>query len=195
MKLTRWAAAFALAMGAVSGSAMAVEQGGFFAADLGMPSYGIGGSQPTAIRIGGGANFVTLLDGTMTIGVEGDYINFGEAKYTFFNQVTKLKTTGIMVAGLVNWDIPHVKGLGVVGRVGFLRSNSTYTSVNTLNPAAGISYSSTSTGLYYGAGVRYTINRSLDVRAMYEQFGSPAGAPNGVSYGLDMLSAGIVVKF
>lgn len=166
---------------------MAAQTGGFIDADLGLPTYGGFGNQPVAIRAGGGYNIVTLVDDTLSIGVEGDLVNFGEAKTTVFGTTTKVKTWGVQVGAVVGWDIPHVKGLGVIGRVGMMRANSTVT-VNAF------SVGSTSNNTFYGAGIKYTVAKGLDVRAMYENFGSPA-SNGGLSYGLEMVSAGVQYNF
>lgn len=185
--MKKLATAFALALGVVSGSALAAEKGGFANVDLGFPTYGVGGSQPVAIRAGGGANFVTLIDDTLSIGVEGDLVNFGEAKSTTPGQTIKVKTWGVQVGAVVGWDIPHVKGLGVIGRLGIMRSNSTVTQ-------NGIAIGSNSNNAFYGAGVKYSVAKNIDVRAMYENFGSPA-SNGGLAYSLDMYSAGVVFRF
>ncbi len=192
MKMKRLATAFALALGVVSGGAMAAETGGFANIDLGLPTYGLGGNQPVAVRAGGGANFVTLIDDTLSIGVEGDLVNFGEASYAVFGSSTKVKTWGIQVGAVVGWDIPHVKGLGVIGRAGIMHSTSTVT-----NNVGGFqtSFGSTANNLYYGAGIKYSVAKNIDVRAMYENFGSPAATGTGINYSLEMYSAGVVFRF
>ncbi len=188
MKMRNLATAFALALGVVSGGAMAAEKGGFVVADLGLPTFGLGGTQPIAIRAGGGFNFVTLVDDTLSIGIEGDLVNFGEASTTIAGQSVKAKTWGVQVGGVVGWDIPHVKGLGVIGRLGMLRANSTVS-------VAGFSFGSSTNNTFWGAGVKYTVVKNLDVRVMYEDFGSPASTANGGSYSLNMYSAGVQYNF
>lgn len=192
MKMRKLAPAFALALGVVSGGAMAAEKGGFATVDLGLPTFGLGGTQPIAIRAGGGANFVTLVDDTLSIGVEGNLINFGEASATVLGQSVKVKTWGVQVAGVVGWDIPHVKGLGLIGRVGVMRANST---VTVSQPGFSTSFGSTSNNTFYGVGVKYSVAKNIDVRAMYEDYGSPAATAQGTSYSLTMLSAGAVFRF
>ncbi len=162
--------------------------GAFVTGGLGLSSYGAGGNQPFAIRVGGGYNFIKVLDGTLTIGAEGSIADFGKATWnTWFNSFS-LHTRGLMVGGVVTWDVPHVEGLGVVGRVGFMNASTTYT-VN------GFSYSGSTTNPYFGAGAQYAFSKQLAVRAMYEDFGSAVTVTPGVSTNLTMLSANVVFNF
>jgi hypothetical protein len=176
---TRLAAILLLSI--VSGAAMA-GQGAYALADLGISSYGGGYSAPAGIRIGGGYNFIEPIK-NLTVGAEGAYGYFGSAS----NLNNTVKTSGLMVSGVVNYAIPNVNSLGVIGQVGIMMANTTYS-------VGGLSYNGSSSGVFFGVGMQYDINKQIAVRAMYEDFGS-AVMMNGRSAGLTRLSAGAVLKF
>jgi len=185
--------AAALFLGVVSSAAMA-EQGAYALADLGVSSYGGGYSAPLGIRIGGGYNFIEPVK-NLTIGAEGAFGYFGEATSTIFNVTTKVKTQGVMVSGVVNYAIPNVSALSVVGKLGFMIANTSYSYTNVTFPAASYSGSGSSSGLFFGVGMQYDINKNIGIRAMYEDFGSAANTSATASAGLTRLSAGAVFKF
>ncbi len=182
---------------ACSGSAMAVGVGGFAFADLGQSSYS-GGQNPVAVRLGGGYNFTEIKNAGVTIGAEGAFAFFGKSSYAIPYSTITTRTNGLMANAVVDWQIPHVRGLSVVGKVGVLHA-MTSASIVSVNPftgaASGFSTSGTSNGLFYGAGVRYDFNDHLAVRGMYEDFGSSVTGTTGATTGLSMFSAGVIYSF
>lgn len=182
---------------ASSASAMAAGVGGFAFADLGQSSYS-GAQNPVAVRLGGGYNFTEIKNAGVTIGAEGAFALFGKSSYSLIGQTYTTKTNGLMANAVVDWQIPHVRGLSVVGKLGVLHAmtSASFVSVNPFTgQASGISTSGTSNGLFFGAGVRYDFNDHLGVRAMYEDFGSAVTGTTGATYGLTMLSAGVIYSF
>lgn len=170
-----------LLMGMAS-SAMA-ETGAYVAADVGPASYGYGSSSPIAVRVGGGYNFMKLLDDQLTVGAEGNLENFGSVSYLF----TTVKTTGLMVAGVATYKIPGVDRLSAFGKVGMMHASTDYT-------APGISVTYTSNNPFIGIGARYDFNDQLAVRAQYEDFGNAVSV--GVSSSsLSQISAGVIYSF
>ena len=191
----------ALLLVVASNVAIAAEQRPYAFATLGKSSYDGSSDSPIAIRVGGGYNFVELRG--VKIGAEGAYIDFGSAKSSssvpFTTMNASVKTTGLMANAVASYALPNVKGLSLMGKLGMLRASSSG-SVNTsttffgTTTTASSSFSGTSTGVFFGFGVRYSITSELDVIGTYEDYGT-AVSNNGVSKGLTMISAGAAYKF
>ena len=195
--------AVALFMGVISTAASAAENHAYVFASLGQASYDGPSQSAVALRVGGGYNFVEIKG--VTIGAEGAYVDFGSVSNSysvgFATATADVKTTGLMANAIATYDIPKVRGLGVFGKLGMLHANSSatvsvssYTLFGTTYPGSSASYSATSTGTFFGVGVKYSFNKEMEVRGQYEDFGS-AVSVNGASTGLTMLSACFVYKF
>jgi hypothetical protein len=174
MKMTKLATALALVIGVASGSAMA-DEGGYVVADLGPSSYGFGNS-PIGFDIGGGYNFLQLLDDQMTIGAEGTYADFGSSTVTNIFGTVSVKTTGVMADGVVYWKIPHATGLEVYGKVGFMHA-----SIST--PSFGGTVSTTNNNTFFGVGVKYSFDKNWAVRAQYADYGSTVSGLTAITVG------------
>lgn len=176
-----------LLLAAASNLAFA-QTGGYIFATAGMPSYSGASSQPdVALRFGGGANFIELMNKQMTIGAEGAYVDFGSAGYYSGFLASSAKATGIMAAGVVTWNIPNIP-LSVIGKVGMLHAKTDWSGWYG-------GYSGTTNGMFIGAGVRYVISKQIDVFAMYEDFGNAVSVPYGATTGLSMVSGGVHFRF
>lgn len=193
----------ALVMGVVSCAAAAEENRAYVFASIGQSSYDGPSQSAVSLRVGGGYNIVEIKG--VTIGAEGAYVDFGSVSNSysvgFATATSDVKTTGLMANAIATYDIPKVHGLGVFGKLGMLRASSSatvsvssYTLFGTTYPGYSTSYSATSTGTFFGVGVKYAFNKDMEVRGQYEDFGS-AVSVNGASSGLTMLSACIVYKF
>lgn len=195
--------AVALLLGVVSNAALANDvQRPYAFATLGQASYDGASNSPIAIRIGGGYN-ITEVKG-LTIGVEGAYADFGKATSSTSTAVSSstfsVKTTGLMVNGVVSYALPNVKGVSILGKLGVLRASSSGNAVTSVTTFFGTtttatSFSGTSTGTFFGFGVKYDITRDLEVRATYEDYGSASNGSNGTSSNLSLISAGVAFKF
>ncbi len=191
MKVTAKLAA-AVLLAAASGTALAAE-GAFVSADVGPASYSAGGSSPIAVRVGGGYNFVEIPNANLTIGAEGAVADFGSATGGIFNTTFSYKTQGVMANGRVTWEIPNAKGLGIFGKVGviYARTDSTV-----FIPGFGfISGTSSTSNLFFGAGVKYDFTKNWGVHAQYEDFGGSISAANGATSNLTLFSAGATYSF
>lgn len=173
----------------VSGTTLAAE-GVYAFADVGQSSYGGISQTSMGVRVGGGYNFIEPIKG-MTIGAEGAYADFGSASgFTIIGgglTAAKVHTKGFLAAGVVNWQIPNVTGLEVFAKVGMMNAKTDAT-------LGGFPYSTTSSGSFIGAGVKYDFNPHLAVRAQYEDFGN-AVTYSVYSNSLTRLSAGVVYSF
>ncbi len=183
--------AVALLLAGASGVASA-DEGAFVFGDIGPASYS-SGSSPIAVRVGGGYNFLDIKDTGLTIGAEGALADFGSTSGGFLNTGFSYHTQGLMANGLVTWQIPHVQGLGIFGKVGVLYAQTKST---VFLPGFGfVSGTNTSSGVFIGAGVKYDFTKNWGVHAQYEDFGSPVSAANGTSSSLTMFSAGVTYSF
>lgn len=194
--------AVALLLGVVSNAALANDvQRPYAFATLGQASYDGASNSPIAIRIGGGYNFTEVKG--LTIGVEGAYADFGTAKSSvaipFSTTSVSVKTTGLMANGIVSYALPTIKGLSIIGKLGVLRASSSGNATTTTTlfgtTTTTTSFSGTSTGTFFGFGVKYDITRDLEVRATYEDYGSASSNSNGTSSNLSLISAGVAFKF
>jgi opacity protein-like surface antigen len=172
----------AISLMSMTSSAMAAT-GAYVAADVGPASYGYGSSNPVSIRLGGGYNFMKLMNDQLTIGAEANLENFGSSSYLN----TTVKTTGLMVAGVATYKLPGVDRLSAFGKVGMMHASTDYTQ-------PGISVTSTSNNPFIGIGAKYDINDQVAVRAQYEDFGN-AVSVQGASSSLTELSAGVIYSF
>jgi len=172
----------AISLMSMASSAMAAT-GAYVSADAGPASYGYGSSNPIAIRLGGGYNFLKLMDNQLTIGAEGNLENFGSSSLGN----TTVKTTGLIAAGVATYKIPGVERLSAFGKVGMMHASTDYS-------APGISVTSTSNNPFIGIGAKYDLNDQIAVRAQYEDFGNAVSIP-GASSSLSELSAGVTYSF
>jgi opacity protein-like surface antigen len=118
----------------------------------------------------------------------------------------KMKATGWAVAGTVT--IPMGAGLSLLGKVGSVRaefdeSDTTYcdscTPVGDWVLRDAYRISTTKGGLTYGLGLQYDFNKTVAIRAQYENFGKydlyhPYDGST-LKINLSQISAGFVLKF
>ncbi len=190
MKIKKLVTAAALAMGLVSGSAMA-DKGGFVYADLGQVSYGYIFGSAIAERVGGGANFVDFLNGTLSVGAEGALANFGTSNGFALLGQESVRAWAVMAGGRVTWKIPHVEGLGIFGRLGIIRATSTFQDFQ------GFRHKSTNNDIYKAIGVQYAFNKMWSIHATYEDLGSVVGSgiPAVGTFGMTMNAVGVDLNF
>ncbi|MGH8692495.1 MAG: outer membrane beta-barrel protein [Burkholderiales bacterium] len=136
----------------------------------------------TAFKVFGGYMF------NQHFGVEGAYVNLGEASYsgTFFGlPVTggTVEVTGLNVAALGSY--PVTPEFSVFGKIGLFVWES-----NASDTTGGLPFSNTADGtdLSFGIGVGYSFTRNLGVRAEWERFKLD-------NVDADLLSIGLVYKF
>lgn len=100
------------------------------------------------------------------------------------NQEVTVDTSGSRLMGLAS--IPVSKSFAFIGKLGVSRTNS-----NVISPgAASPNYTAISTSLAFGAGVKYTIDRYLSLRAQYEYL-SKIGDDTAGTDSLSLLTVGI----
>lgn len=167
----------AATMAAVSGAALAADSGFYGAVDIGQSkakkfcdTEGVAGltitscdDKDTAYRIGVGYQF------NQNFGLEASYIDFGnvDASGTYLGAPLTADAEADAFQLAVTGTMPINESFAVIGKLGIAR-----TSVDVSGALAGIpvSVSDDSTGLTYGIGVKYNINKAMAIRAQYENF-------------------------
>lgn len=190
----------AATMATVSGAALAADSGFYGAVDIGQskakdvctPEAGatITGcdDKDTAYRIGVGYQF------NQNFGLEANYVDFG----TFDVSATVL---GVPVTADADADafqlsatgtLPINESFAIIGKLGMAR-----TSVDASASAPGVTVtaSDNSTELTYGIGVKYNINKTMAVRAQYEDFGKVGDDATTGKSKLTLLSVGLTFGF
>lgn len=193
----------ALWMAGAAGMAHAQENDtrGFYAfADVGQSSYAWsagGGHTSTALRVGGGYNFIEV--NGLTIGAEGALVDYGSSSSSspdaFGGTTTgSMQSQGLLANAVADYSIPTVKGLGIFGKVG-MAYITTNTSISSTTTGVSISGSDSVMNPFFGIGVRYDVNQHWAVRVQYEDFGSVTSSSSPLQLNLTLFSVGGVYKF
>lgn len=119
----------------------------------------------TAYRLGLGYQF------NENFGLEANYVDFGNAggSGTYLGVPFTVNTDADAFQLAVTGALPLNESFALTGKIGAARINAD-TSVSALGIPLG-SVSDNSTELTYGIGVRYNINKTMAIRAQYEDFG------------------------
>lgn len=190
----------AATMATVSGAALAADNGFYGAVDIGQskakdactPPAGVTvtscSDTDTAYRLGLGYQF------NQNFGLEANYVDFGntnaagtvlgvpfasDASVTAF----QLSATG---------SLPLNESFAVIGKIG-----AAHASVDASATALGVTAatSANSTELTYGIGVRYNINKTMAIRAQYEDFGTVGDPATTGDSKLTLISIGMTFSF
>lgn len=183
MKRMTTIVAITLLYGIALPSAMA--EGFYGAFDLGQTNVsdtcngGFAGScnnTSTALRVGGGYQFVPMWS------AEVSYGNYGKASTG--GAAGDWETSGLQASGIGTF--PVWEDLSVIGKVGIARTDFKLTAS---------SRSSTTTSLAVGVGAQYAFSKDIAFRAQYENLGTVGDANTTGTTKLTLLSAGVIFRF
>lgn len=176
----------AATMATVSDAALAADSGFYGAFDIGQSkakdvctaAAGLAcDDKDTAYRLGAGYQF------NQNFGLEANYVDFGNSNIAgvvnFSSDALQLSATGTLPLG---------DAFAVIGKLGVAR-----TSVDA--SVLGLTASDDSTDLTYGIGVRYNINKTMAIRAQYEDFGKVGNNATTGESKLTLLSIGMTFGF
>ncbi len=201
MKISNAFLAAALLSTAMTSSAMA--EGFYVAADLGKISYSNSESQfttatyanPSSLTIGGGYHI------NQFVGVEAGYSIIQDSTLTtsFAGASTDetVKSSSLQIAAVGTYSINQM--FDVFAKVGLASNTTDYSATCTrCTFGAGIitAQSASKTGLMFGIGGQYNINRQFGIRVQYQDLGTvPALPGNKSDLGLTVFSVGGVFNF
>ena len=164
----------------------AAMAGGFYGAfDVGQTSVrdtcngGLAGAcsdTSTALRLGGGYQFVPMWAAEVSYGTYG--------KASTGTAAGDWQTSGLQASGVGTF--PVWEAISVIGKVGLARTDFKLTTA---------SRSSTTTNLAIGVGAQYAFSKVIDFRAQYENLGTIGDANTTGTTKLILLSAGVLFRF
>lgn len=130
--------------------------------------------------------------------VEGGYVDLGKASYsatfTGGNANASVKASGPVIAAL--GIVPINDSVSLFGKLGVIDAKvSANVSATGPGGTASASPSSTKWKTNYGVGGNYNFTKQVDVRIEYEQFSKLGDSNSTGTSSVNLLSAGIVVKF
>jgi OOP family OmpA-OmpF porin len=190
--------ATAIVLACVSCSAMAIDVGQYYVAGdvgqakakdgcTGLPAGFSCNTTATAIRLGGGYQITNTLSAEVNYADLGTYnINGTLAGIPLTSPTTIKSLQGAVVA-----SFPITDEIALTGKLGFA---STKVNASASIPGAAVSISATTTTPVLGVGMLYSVNKSLALRAQYEDFGTVGDVNTGKSK-LTLLSVGAVAGF
>lgn len=130
----------------------------------------------TALRIGGGYQFVPMW------GAEASYGTYGKAGRSSI--AGDWETSGWQVSGIGTF--PVWREISVTGKIGLARTDYKLTAAPR---------SSTTTSLVFGIGAQYQLGKKISFRAQYEDMGTVGDANTTGTTKLTLISAGVVFRF
>jgi OOP family OmpA-OmpF porin len=216
-QITRWAifsCITLLACGAAEAADFA--KGFYFGGNVGpsMTSVNTAGIDASVRATGLVTNSTTTADETETgyklyggyrfhpnFAVEAGYFNLGTFGFTTLTTGPAATLSGraksdngfnVDLVGFISVS----EELSWFARIG-VQTSKTSVSLVGIGPAgtASISTSETATNFKFGSGFEYFFSKNIGVRAEYERYRVPGGISDGNKVELDLLSAGVVVRF
>jgi OOP family OmpA-OmpF porin len=196
LKKIALAAAMATA-GVVASSAMAqsmADRGGYVGGAFGQssadcePSAGLScDDKDTSWKVFGGYQI------NRNFAVELGYANLGEISISGGGVRATAESTAWDLVGLGIWPVNNQ--FSIYGKLGVYMAT---VDVSVSPSAAGESGDDSTTGLTFGAGVRYNFTRNLGLQAEWQRYGKVEAPSDTAITGdsdLDVLSVGIVYRF
>lgn len=122
------------------------------------------------------------------LGVEASYGNYGEAKASGSGITVSGTASGFQFSAI--GSLPVSETFALTGKLGIALTEAKESA-----PAVGYSSSASNTTVAYGIGVRYNINKTIAVRAQYEDLGNIKADSTGTSSKLTILSFGATFGF
>lgn len=190
----------AATMATVSGAALAADNSFYGALDLGQskakdactPPAGVTvtscSDTDNAYRLGLGYQF------NQNFGLEANYVDFGKATATGTVLGVPFASDASVTAFQLSatGSLPFNESFAVIGKIG-----AAHASVDASATALGITAaaSANSTELTYGIGVRYNINKTMAIRAQYEDFGTVGDPATTGDSKLSLISIGMTFGF
>ena len=137
----------------------------------------------TAWRIFGGYQF------NKNLAVELGYSALGEASISGggITATVEAKAWDLVAVGI----LPITAQFSVFGKLGMYMADSELSSNTPLIPGA----SDSNTDITYGIGLQYDFNKSLGVRAEYQQYKKVGSDDVGGDGDVDVMSVGVVFRF
>lgn len=190
----------AATMATVSGAALAADSGFYGAVDIGQskakdfctPEAGVTinscDDKDTAYRIGVGYQF------NQNFGLEANYVDFGKDNASVTVLGVPVTVVGEAVAFQLSatGTLPVNESFAIIGKLGIARTD---VDASASAPGVTITASDNSTELTYGIGVKYNINKTMAVRAQYEDFGKVGDDATTDTTKLTLLSVGLTFGF
>lgn len=130
----------------------------------------------TALRIGGGYQFVPMWGAEISYGTYGNASKSGIAG--------DWKSSGWQASGIGTF--PVWENISVIGKIGLARTDYKLTAS---------SQSSTTTNLAFGIGAQYRLGEQISLRAQYEDMGTVGDANTTGTTKLTLISAGVIFRF
>ncbi len=124
-------------------------------------------------------------------GVEASYGKHGEVKVSGSGITASGTATGFQFSAVGSLPVSDVVAL--TGKLGVARTEGKFFCL--LCTPTPISVSASNTTMAYGIGARYNINKTVAVRAQYEDLGKIKYGNTGPGYKLTILSFGAVFGF
>ena len=127
-----------------------------------------------------------------SLGLEASYGNYGELKYSDGFVNASYTASGFQFSAVGSLPVSDVFAL--TGKLGIALTEG---KVSASAPCAGcaISTSASNTTVAYGVGMRYNINKTVAVRAQYEDLGKIKADSTDTGDKLTMLSFGVIFGF
>ncbi len=123
-----------------------------------------------------------------SLGVEASYGNYGESKYSGFGITATATASGFQFSAIGSLPVSDVFAL--TGKLGVALTEGEVSC-----PLCPYSASASNTTVAYGIGARYNINKTVAVRAQYEDLGKIKVDSTEPGSKLTMLSFGMVFGF
>lgn len=192
----------AAGMASFSGAVLAADNGFYGAVDIGQSKAkdfcntgGLAGvtvtscnDTATAWRLGLGYQF------NQNFGLEANYADSGnfDATATVLGVPATATASGTIFQLAVTGALPVSDSFAVTGKIG-----AAHASVDVSASALGVTVpaSANSNDLTYGIGVRYNINKTMAVRAQYEDFGKVGDPATTGESKLTLISIGMTFGF
>jgi opacity protein-like surface antigen len=144
----------------------------------GYPSPSLKFKDPNSYRLTAGYNF------TPVWAAELAYTMIDDSKCS--SCTTTIKTSSIQLAAVGNYALNET--IGFFGKLGLAINSAS------VNAALGTDETRGNNSLLFGVGIRYMINKQVDLRLQYESLGKFITAPTG-NFSLTAVSVGAIYKF
>lgn len=167
--------ALALASSVIAAPAMADVYVGLDYSTLTLTNLAAGSSQPEAgYRLVGGYNF------TPVVALEVAYSMNGSAKNSAGQKFTP-NTSQIAAVG----TFPLSDAFAIIGKLGYASNSLTGDAVTGCTTCS-------KSGLMYGAGAQFNINKEVGIRVQYESLGDFTGYAAGSQIGGSAINLGVI---
>jgi opacity protein-like surface antigen len=168
---------FAVALlSALTVPAFAADSGTYVFVDYGQLSFtnSSGMSSPGKFGIGAGYNFSANLGAELSYQINGNSTGSGTSSGAAWS--TTAQTSSIVAAAVGNYPINDQ--FGVFAKLGASANSMKVDTTVPSFPSASSSNSYSNTDLYYAAGAKYNVSKTIGVYLEYENFGAYQSGSN-----------------